>query len=78
MTLTSRSLSSLVFTALLALSLVATTQNALAKSTTTNALPSLPALLDNDFLPAFFDRDLADFAKKHLHRPLGRLGVSWE
>ena len=65
MTTSARSLFGIVFAALLALSLVATTQDALAKTTGTNALPAL------------FDQGFVDQAK-HLGRPLGRLGISWE
>ena len=78
MTLASRSLSGIVFAALLARSIVATTQNAIAKSAAPTSTYALPTLFDDDFLPAFFDRDFVEHAKRHLPRPLGRLGVTWE
>jgi len=71
MTATPRSLYGIVFAALLALSLIATTQNAIAKTTGTNALPAL-------FDQGFNDQGLNDNAAKHMPRPLGRLGISWE
>ncbi len=66
MTATLRPLFSFAFAALLALSLFATANDAIAKTTGTNALP---ALLDRGFED--------DQGSKH-GRPLGRLGVSWE
>ena len=66
MTTSFRSLFGIVFAALLALSLIATTQDAIAKTTGTTALPAL------------FDQGFVDQATKHLPRPVGRLGVSWE
>ena len=66
MTTTPRSLYGIVFAALLALSLIATTQDAIAKTTGTNALPAL------------FDQGFIDNVAKHMPRPLGRLGISWE
>ena len=65
MTAAPRSLYGFVFAALLALSLVTTTQDALAKSTSVSLLPAL------------FDQGLVE-ATKHLPRPIGRLGISWE
>jgi hypothetical protein len=62
---TSRSLFGIVFAALLALSLVATTQDAIAKTTGTNPLPAL------------FDEGFDDQGTHH-GRPIGRLGISWE
>ena len=66
MTATARSLYGIVFAALLALSLIATTQNAIARTTGTNVLPAL------------FDQGFVDNAAKHMPRPIGRLGISWE
>ena len=60
-----RSIYGFVFAALFALTLVATTQDAIAKTTGTSVLP---ALFDQGFVESH----------KHLPRPLGRLGVSWE
>jgi hypothetical protein len=65
MTATFRSLFGIVFAALLALSLIATTQEAIAKTTGTTMLPGL-------FDPGFVD------SVKHGHRQLGHLGISWE
>ena len=65
MTTTSRSLFGIVFAALLALSLVATTQDAIAKTIGTNALPAL------------FDQGFNDQGRPHA-RPWGRFGISWE
>ena len=61
-----RSLGAILFAALLALSLVATTQDAIAKTMSTNGLPAL------------FDEGFVENAVRHLQRPLGRFGVSWE
>ena len=66
MTTSFRSLTGILFAALLALSLIATTQDAIAKTTGTTALPAL------------FDQGFVDHATKHLPRPVGRLGISWE
>ena len=66
MTSTFRSLFGIVFVALLALSLVLTTQDAIAKTTGANPLPAL------------FDQGFVDHNKHWPGRPLGRLGVSWE
>ena len=65
MTTTLRSLYGLIFVALFALSLIATTQDAIAKTSGANPLPML-------FDQGFVER------QQHLPRPLGRLGVSWE
>jgi hypothetical protein len=70
-TTTLRSLHGIVFAAILALSLIATTQDAIAKSTGTNT-NAMPALFDQDF------QDFVGNATKYLHRPVGRFGVSWE
>jgi hypothetical protein len=61
-----RSLSGIVFAALLALSLVATTSEALADTRGTNGSPTL------------FDPGFVDDLTRDLRRPLGHFGVSWE
>jgi hypothetical protein len=63
-----RSLYGIVFAALLALSLIATTSQALADTRGSNGTPNL-----NLFDPGFVDK-----LTKDLHRPMGRLGVTWE
>lgn len=65
MTITLRPVFGFVFAALLALSLIATTQDAIAKTSGTNAVPAL------------FDEGLVE-SLRNLPRPLGRLGVAWE
>ena len=67
-TATLRPLWGIAFAALLALSLIATTSDALAR--TTNRPGGLPALFDegyDDSAPFFFQP-----------RPVGRLGITWE
>ncbi len=67
MTAILRPLFGIVFAALLALSLVATTVDALASTT------------DQLGGPATFDRGYVDHASGILKpRPIGRLGVTWE
>ena len=66
MTTSLRSLYGIVFAALLALSLIATTSEALADTRGTNGTPSL------------FDPGFVDHLTKNLPRPIGHFGVSWE
>jgi hypothetical protein len=61
-----RSLQGIAFAALLALSLVATTSQALADTRGTNGRPNL------------FDPGFVDQITKNLPRPLGHFGVTWE
>jgi hypothetical protein len=61
-----RSLHGIVFAALLALSLVATTSQALADTRGSNGSPNL------------FDPGFVDSVTRNLPRPLGHFGVSWE
>jgi hypothetical protein len=63
-----RSLHGIVFAALLALSLIATTSQALADTRGGN----------NGNGPNLFDQGFVDQVTKNLPRPLGRLGISWE
>ena len=67
MTTQLRSLHGIVFAALLALSLIATTSQALADTRGPNSN-----------IPNLFDQGFVDQVTKNLPRPLGRLGVSWE
>ena len=69
MTTTLRSLTGIVFAALLAMSLVATTVDALAYS---GERSGLPALFDEGFV----DRPSTIGILRP--RPIGRLGVTWE
>jgi hypothetical protein len=62
-----RPLYGIVFAALLALSLIASTSQALADTRGSNNVPSF-----------FFDPGFVDQVTKNLPRPLGRFGVSWE
>ena len=66
MTTSFRSLFGIVFAALLAPSLIVTTQDAIAKTTGTNPLPAL------------FDQGFVEHNKNWPAKPVGRLGVSWE
>ena len=66
MTTSVRSLYGIVFAALLALSLVATTSQAVADTRGTNGVPNL------------FDPGFVDNVTRNLQRPLGHFGVSWE
>ena len=66
MTTSLRSLNGIVFAALLALSLIATTSQALADTRGTNGAPNL------------FDPGFVDNITRNLPRPLGHFGVSWE
>ena len=68
MTTQLRSLHAIVFAALLALSLIATTSEALADTGGSK---------DGNG-PSLFDPGFVDQVTKNLPRPLGRLGVSWE
>jgi hypothetical protein len=61
-----RSLNGIVFAALLALSLIATTSQALADTRGTNGTPNL------------FDPGFVDHVTRDLPRPFGHFGVSWE
>jgi len=61
-----RSIYGIVFAALLALSLVASTSQALADTRGNNGRPNL------------FDPGFVDKVTKDLQRPIGRLGVTWE
>jgi len=63
-----RSLHGIVFAALLALSLIATTSQALADTRGWN----------NPSGPNLFDQGFVDQLTRNLPRPLGRLGISWE
>ena len=67
MTLALRPLYGIVFAALLALSLIATTSQALADTRGSN--PRLPNI---------FDAGTVEKVAKDLQRPIGRFGVSWE
>ncbi len=66
MTTRLRSLYGIAFAALLALSLVATTSEALADTRGTNGTPKL------------FDPGFVNTVTRNLPRPLGHFGVSWE
>jgi hypothetical protein len=56
----------MVFAALLALSLIATTSQALADTRGTNGVPNL------------FDPGFVDNVTRNLPRPIGHFGISWE
>ena len=68
MTTQLRSLHAIALAALLALSLIATTSQALADT---------GGPKDSNG-PSLFDPGFVDQVTKNLPRPLGRLGVSWE
>ena len=67
MTTQLRPLYGIVFAALLALSLIATTSQALADTRGSGGK-----------LPNIFDAGTIEKVTKDLQRPLGRFGVSWE
>ena len=61
-----RSLYGIVFAAVLALSLIATTSQALADTGGNNGGPDL------------FDQGFVDYVTPNLQRPAGHFGVTWE